>query len=173
MTLHERATLLTDCLLAAFAAWLPWRLPRAVPVVNRAVRWWRGGVVLTAASAPFGAGYHGFAPNFSAPAAAVGCRFTLVTIDLLSAAMAMTLVYEIAAPSRHRLLFAVAAICRPEFVVAIADYGSTMLAWIAVVVVLCRPWRGLMLTALALSTLAALVQQFHWVPATWLLIGIC
>ena len=177
MTLHEPATFLTDCLLAAFSAWLAWRLHCSTPTTNRAARWWSRALALTAASALIGGGYHGFAPNFSAPVAALWWRCTLLTIDLLGAAMAVAWVYEITPPPRHRLLFvvvavklfafAVAALRRPEFVVAIADYGSTMLAWLGAAAVLRRPWRGWMLTALALSALAALVQQFHWAPAAW------
>jgi len=177
MTLHEPATFVTDGLLAAFAAWLAWRLRRSSPAGNRAARWLGHALALTAASALVGGTYHGFAPNFSPAFSAAWWRVTLLIIDLLSAAMAVSCVHEVAPPALRRplfiviaaklFIFATAVMVHPVFWVAIADYGSTMLVWLAAAALLSRPWRAWMLSALALSALAAAVQQLGWAPAPW------
>ena len=177
MSLHEPATFLTDILLAALAAGLAGRLRHRTTPENRAARWWAHALVLTAASALIGGTSHGFAPNFSATVAATWWRLTLLTIDLMSAAMALSWMHEVVPAHRHRLMwifiavrffvFAVAVIVRPQFVVALADYGSTMLVWLVTAVVLRRTWRSGMLAALALSALGASVQQLRWAPASW------
>ena len=92
------------------------------------------------------------------------------------AAMALSLLHEVVPLERHRpwrmligiklALFAGTAAIRPDFVVVIMDYGLTMLAWTAAAVVLRRPWRSWMLLAIALSIVAALVQQLHLAPST-------
>lgn len=177
MTLHEPATFLTDVVLAAFAAWLAWRLRRAMPVENRAARWCATALALTAVSGLIGGTCHGFAPNFSAELGAAWWRLTLLSIVGVSAAMGLACVHEIAPPSQRRgwfavvaakaLGFAAAALAHPVFLVAIADYGSTLLVWLAAAVVLRRAWRGPMLAAIALSAVAAAVQQLKWAPAPW------
>lgn len=177
MTLHEPATFVTDCLLAVFAVWLAWRLRRSSPNENRAVRWLSHALALTAASALVGGAYHAFAPNFPPAISASWWRLTLLTINLLSAAMAVSCVHEVAPPALHHrlsivvvtklLLFASAAMVHPVFWVAIADYGSTLLTWLAAAALLRRLWRTWMLSAIALSAIAAAVQQFRWAPAPW------
>jgi hypothetical protein len=168
MNVHEPATLLTDCLLAALAGGLAWHLPRAGP----AMLWWRRAMGLTSLSALVGGSYHGFAPNFPAIVAEAWWTATLLVICLLSAAMALSLAHELAPPTRQRwcagvivfqlAAFGGAAIAHPVFVVAIINYGLTMLAWTAAALVVRRAWSGWMLTAIALSALAAAVQQLHW-----------
>ncbi len=177
MNLHEPATFLTDLLLAGCAAWLAGRLWRRAAIENHAARWLSRALALAAASAVIGGGYHGFAPNFSPSVDAGWWLVTLITVSLMSAAMALSWMHEVVSPQWHGpmrmvitikfLFFAVGSIRHPQFVVAIADYGSTMLAWLAAAAVLQRRWRGWMLAALVLSALAALVQQFRWAPAAW------
>lgn len=176
MTLYEPATFLTDLLLAAATGWAAWRL-RRIPAENHAARWWSHTLAITAISALIGGTQHGLAPNFSAAIAATWWKLTLLTINLLSAAMAVSLIIEAVAPTRRRALFSIVAIkllaftalslSKPLFVVAIADYGSAMLAWAVAAAVMARPWRGPMALAIALSIVAALVQQLRLAPAPW------
>jgi hypothetical protein len=171
MTIHEPATLLTDCLLAALAGWLGWRLRRARAAGNQAARWWSLALGLTALSALVGGFYHGFGPNFPA-IAGPWWTLTLLVICLVSAAMAMSLLHEIVPAARRRgwiiavlakfSLFAILVLVEPRFVVAIIDYGLVMLAWAAAAFLARRAWRHWMFAALALSVLAAAVQQLHW-----------
>ncbi len=172
MTVHEPATLVTDLLLGGFAGWLAWRLRGAMPAANLAARWWSAALALTAVSALVGGLYHGFALNFAATVVRVWWSGTLLTICLMSAAMALSLLHE-AVPSRRqglwRLLIvaklavgAIAAMVHPRFVVVIADYGLTLLVWAAVAFALARPWRREMLAGVGLSGVAAVVQQMRW-----------
>jgi hypothetical protein len=170
MSIHEPATLLTDCLLAVLSAWCGWRLHRDRPAANRAARWWSHALWLTAVSALIGGCYHGLAPNFPAVADAWWCT-TLLLISLLSAAMGLSLLHEIVpgpAVPRWRMLivakfafFAGVILAHPVFVVAVSDYGLIMLAWAAAALWTGRSWRPWMLTAIALSAVAAVVQQLH------------
>lgn len=176
MTLHEPATFLTDLLLAAFATWLAWRLRRVTPGENRAAWWCAAALALTAASALIGGLYHGLGPNFSADLRAAWWRLTLLSVNGVSAAMALSLVHEVAPPAKCKIwvvvvgvklaTFAAIALSRPVFLVAIVDYGSTMLAWLVAALVLRRAWRAPLLAALALSAVAATVQQLKWAPAS-------
>ncbi len=175
MSIHEPATLLTDYLVAALAGGLGWRLHWRCPATNLAARWWSRALGLTALSAFIGGSYHGFAPNFSPLVADAWWLGTLLIITLLSAAMALSLLHEIVPVERQpswRILigckltaFAGTALVHPAFVVAILDYGLTMLAWAAASVLVPRSWRSWMLAAVALSAVAALVQQMHWSPS--------
>ncbi len=47
----------------------------------------------------------------------------------------------------------------PQFIIAIADYGSVMLTWGVVAIFTRRSWRKSIIAAVALSALAAWVQQ--------------
>jgi hypothetical protein len=177
VTLHEPATFATDFALALLAGWLAWRLRRITNAENRAARWMARTLALTAVSGIVGGSYHGFAPNFSAGIDVAWWRTTLLTIDLLSATMAMCLVCELAPPTRRLgwsvlvmlkfFGFASVAMRDPRFVMAIADYGSAMIAWLIAAVALRRRWRGAMIAGIALSIVAALVQQLRLAPATW------
>lgn len=175
MTVYEPATLLTDMLLGALAAWLAWRLHRNPAAARPAVRWWRLVLGLTALSAFVGGSYHGFAPDFPTPVASAWWLVTLWIISLLSAGMAMTLLHELAPAGNQRLwrgliglklaLFAAVAVMQPVFVVVIIDYGLVMAAWAVAALVLRRAWRDWMLAGLGLSVIAALVQQLSWAPS--------
>jgi hypothetical protein len=175
MTVYEPATLLTDGLLGALAAWLGWRLLHRPVTIHPAARWWGRMLGLTATSAGIGGVYHGFAPNFPAAVGSAWWLAGLWNINLLSAAMALSLLNEIVPVEKQRpwraLIgiklagFAGAVAIRPDFVVVIMDYGLAMIAWAAAAKWLRRPWRGWMLSAIALSVVAALVQQMHWAPA--------
>lgn len=165
---HEPATLLTDCLLAALAGGLAWHLPQHRPSSNRPLRWWSIALALTALTALVGGLYHGFAPNFPA-AVAVWWTLTLVLLAFVSAAMGLTLVHELSASPRWQLLVAAKLVCTvvailalPRFVVAIADYGAVMLAWVIAAILTRRAWSGWMLAGVGLSVIGAVIQQMHW-----------
>jgi hypothetical protein len=172
MTLYEPATLVTDCLLAALAAWLAWRLHVSMPSTNLAARWWSRAMALTAVSALVGGSYHGFAPNLPEPPSKIWWVLALLSIGMLSAAMEISLLHEFAATNRQKpwqwlivlklSAFSVAVIAHPVFVVAILDYGMTMLAWAALAAASRRAWRSWMLAAICLSFAAAVVQQSRW-----------
>jgi hypothetical protein len=169
--LHEPATFLTDLLLAALAGWCASRTPKAPP----AARWWRRMLGFTAASAFVGGLYHGFALNFSDSVATGWWIATLWIISLLSAAMALSLVHELIPPAQQKpwrlviLLklgaFSSAAFVRPEFFIAVVDYGLILLAWLVAALFTRLAWRGWMLTAIVVSVVAAGVQQSGWNPA--------
>ncbi len=171
MTVHEPSTLLTDYLLAALAGWLAWRLALGASAAISATRWWGRTLGLTAISAFVGGSYHGFGPNFPA---VVGIWWTavLLIVCLLSAAMAMSLLHELVPVKQHRLWltliavkftgFTVWAIVHPVFVVVIADYGMTLVAWAVAALWVRRAWSGWMLTGIALSVVAAVAQQMRW-----------
>jgi hypothetical protein len=175
MSVHEPATLLTDYLLAALAGWLAWRLRAQTLATNDAARWWSRSLGLTALSALIGGSYHGFAPNFPDPVADAWWTATLLSLCLVSAAMALTLLHELVPVGRQRpwigvvafklAAFGSAAMTHPAFVVAVIDYGLTMLAWATAALVVRRAWSGRMLAAIALSVVAALVQQLRWAPS--------
>jgi hypothetical protein len=175
MIIHEPATLLTDYLLAGLAAGLAWRLHRSRPATNLAAQWWSRALGLTALSAFVGGSYHGFAPNFPPAVAGLWWIGTLLNINLLSAAMTLSLLHEVAPAGKQRpwlgliafkfTVLAGAAIIHPYFIVGIIDYGLTLLAWAAAVLLLRRPWSGWMMAGIGLSIIAALVQQLGWAPA--------
>jgi hypothetical protein len=177
MNVHEPATLLTDLLLAALTGWLAWRLHRPISTPHPAVRWWSLSLAVTAASALVGGAYHGFAPNFPPAVQSVWWTLTLLLVSLISAAMAMSLLFETLPVARHGpwqvviafkfLAFSSAAIKHPEFVVVIIDYGLTMLVWSIAAIVMRRRWRGWLLVAVGLSVVAAAVQRLHWSPMSW------
>lgn len=168
MTLHEPATFVTDLLLAALGVGLALHLKRhAAP--SAAGRWWIAAIALMAASAFVGGCYHGFAPEFPAlePWWWRGVLWIICGIGL---AMGMSLLHELR--PHHRgwrwvlagkfALAVTAATIRPEFLVAMSDYGSAMLAWAVAALIARRPWSRAILTGVGLSALAAVVQQAEW-----------
>lgn len=173
MTLNEPATLLTDYLLAAVAVCLAARLLRRTADI--AARWLGRALFLTAASAFVGGSYHGFSANVSAPWAAAWWVVTLLVISFLSAALAMSLLREFVRTDGSRTwvwfiagklaVSATLVLLYPRFVVAIADYGSVLLAWAIGALGTRRPWRGWMLAAVGLSVVGALVQQARIAPS--------
>jgi hypothetical protein len=170
MTLHEPATFVTDLLLAALGTWLALRL-RSTSPASPARNWWIAAISLMATSALAGGFYHGFSPEVPAAVEAWWWRNVLWIICGLGFAMGMSLLREFN-PAANRawclLLVAKLAIScalvavSPEFIVAMADYGSAMLAWTLVSLLSRRPWRAAMLAGMGLSFLAALVQQMQW-----------
>lgn len=170
MTIHEPATLVTDLLLAALAGGLSWHLRRARPAIP-AARWWSAALACTSASALVGGLYHGFAPNFSPAVAPPWWTLTLLTICLVAAAMDLALVHEAVPAGRQRAVmmvvglkfaaFAAAAVNIPQFVIAIINYGLTMLLWAAAATMLRRAWSRAMLAGIGLSIIAAAVQQLR------------
>jgi hypothetical protein len=169
MTIHEPATLLTDYLLTALGVWLAWRLKRGSSIHIPAVRWWYWALLSLALSAFVGGSYHGFAPNLPTAADEIWWRLVLWIICLIGFTMGSALICELAPQATQwiwkRLLIAKfvfassVVIFLPDFMVAIADYGSVMLAWAVAAVLVRRPWRWPILAAVALSGLAAWVQQ--------------
>lgn len=172
MTLHEPATVLTDFLLAFFAAGLGWRLHTTAPADIPARRWWCRVLALTAFAAALGGTYHGFAPEAAPAIRKVWWFSTLLSLGLVSVALSFSLLHELRPPARQRVwrhlivskfaVFAIVAALLPAFVVAIADYGLVLLAWAFAALAGRFPWRHWMLAALALSGLAAAAQQLRW-----------
>ncbi len=178
MTLYEPATLVTDCLLAALAACLAWRLYATMPRSNLAVRWWSRALALTAVSAIVGGTYHGFAANLPGAILKVWWILVLLVIATMSAAMDLSLVHEFISTGRQGhwrqlialklCVFSVGIVAHPVFVVAVLDYGMTMLTWCALALASRRLWRVPMLVAVGVSLVATLVQQLRWSPSVHL-----
>lgn len=169
MTIHEPGTLISDLVLAAVSATLAFRLRRATVPNNTPARAWSGTLALAAVSSALGGLSHGFGPELPAWADALLWRATLWALSLAAAAMAWSLVDELAAPDGRRgwrvAIVAKAAVfigvmaLAPQFVLAIADYGVAMLAWLGASAVCRRAWRGWFAAGVAVSILAAGVQQ--------------
>jgi hypothetical protein len=172
MSLHEPATLITDYLLALVALVCGLLLRRNDPPPARL--WFARGMLVSALSAFVGGSYHGFAPNFAYEIQAIWWRSILITLSLVSAALALSLMHEVAPSHRQPLIrsliilklaiFLVVALMRPVFLFAIIDYGTALLAWIVAALVTGGPWRGWMLAAIGLSFFAAAVQQLQLSP---------
>jgi hypothetical protein len=172
MTIHEPATLATDYLLAALAAILAWRLRRRLPPGNRPAHGWCYALGLTAAAAAVGGSSHGFGPNLPPGPAQALWVLTLLLLSMTSAAMSMSLIEEIAPPGQRafwRLFvalkfagFAIGELLHPVYLVAIVDYGTAMLAWLAAALILRRRWCAWTIAAIAFSLVAAVVQQSRW-----------
>lgn len=172
MTIHEPATLITDYLLAMLGGVCGWRLRCLAGGENVPQLWWSRALWFSAMAAAVGGSHHGFGPMLSAGASEALWRATLLLIGLTGAAMALMLVHEMA-PQAHRRrwqwfvwakfgAFALLGLARPVFLVAMIDYGLAMVALAAAALFTRRPWRGPMLAAIALSALAAAVQQGQW-----------
>ena len=170
MNIHEPATLATDLLLALLGGWLAWRLRKGATPENRAAIWWSRALGAMAVSALVGGLYHGFAPNFSAAVDGIWWRAVLVMICVMGLTMAVSLIHEVAPEGRGwmrlvgvKFLLSVAAVMIwPDFLVAMADYGLAMLAWVTAALVRRRRWSGWMLSGVVLSAVAGGVQQSGW-----------
>lgn len=172
MTIHEPLALLTDLLLAAFAGWLAWRLRRVLSPADHAGHWWARALGLAALSGLVGGLYHAFAENLPAVAASSWWLATLLIVCAVSLAMDCSLVHTVLPAGRRRawltaailkfVIFGIAVAVRPEFGVAIIDYGLSLAAWTLAALMLRRPWRGWMLAGIGLSVAAAVVQQTRW-----------
>ena len=172
MTVHEPATLLTDYLLTALGIGLAWQLHRQVSPGNPAARWWICALLAMSAAAFVGGSYHGFAPNFPPAVAAAWWKLVLWIICFLGLGMGLSLVREIV-PAGHqsrwdrflaaKFMLSVAVIAaRPEFFVAMIDYGLAMIAWAVAALRFRRVWSGWMLAAVGFSALAGWGQQSGW-----------
>jgi len=123
-----------------------------------------------AVSALVGGLYHGFAPSFPAALDGIWWRVVLAMICGMGFTMAASLIHEIRPRGRGwigivkaKLLLSLAAVTiRPDFRVAMADYGLAMLAWVAAAPMLRRKWSAWMLAGVGLSAVAGWVQQSGW-----------
>ncbi|WP_035612097.1 hypothetical protein [Haloferula sp. BvORR071] len=171
MTLFEPATFVTDLLLAVLGMVFVFLL-RKDESAGDAKRWWIRAMALMASSALLGGCYHGFAPNFQPAVDAIWWRLVLIVICGLGFAMGMSLLCELRREGERRgwklllgckLGVAVLVVTlRPEFVVAMADYGSAMLACLVAAIVCRRPWSVAMIAGVALSIAAGVAQQGQW-----------
>jgi hypothetical protein len=170
--------LLTDLLLAAVAGWLAWRLRRGLATDNRAAWWWSLALALIALTALTGGLYHAqqvdlstAPPDFSAPIQWSWWVATLFLTCGVSLAMDFSLLH-VAFPAGllplwrtavvlKFVIFCAAAIVHPYFLVAIACYGLSLIAWTIAAALYRRPWSGWMLAGIGLSVAAALLQQKH------------
>ena len=172
MIIHEPATLLTDYLLTALGIGFAWHLHRQVSPGNLAARWWIRALLAMSAAAFVGGSYHGFAPNLPLVIAAAWWKLVLWIICFLGLGMGLSLVREIVPPGRQSgwdrflvakfVLSAAAISARPEFFVAMIDYGLAMIAWAVAALRFRRVWSGWMLGGVLLSAIAAWVQQSGW-----------
>jgi hypothetical protein len=177
LTVHEPSTLITDLLLAAYSAWLGWRLDCRCGHRTCAVEWMARTLWVIAAAAVVGGLYHGFAANFPPAWADAWWIATLALTCLAAAALDLTLMHEFtSAETRGKWRVAAAfklcasigaAVVYPQFVVAIATYGLSLAAWLVAAVVARRPWARSILTAVGISVLAAVVQQARISPAAF------
>ena len=166
MTVYEPATLITDGLLAVIGFALAEKMRRRGALVHPTELWWHRALISMALGACLGGLYHGFVPNFPKWVDGVWWRLVLVNISLIGLTMGMSLTHELGLRARWRglvwvkcLVTVIAVMVWPEFVVAILDYGSAMILWLIAAVILRRPWSPWMAAAVALSALAAWVQQ--------------
>ena len=169
MTLHEPATFVTDLLLAALGLCLALKLSKS-DLISPARRWWIRAMSLMAASALAGGFYHGFAPEFPI-LEPWWWRVVLWIICGLGFAIGMSMLHELGlgslrfwrmALAAKLATFAIAVFFKPEFVVAMADYGSAIIAWLIAAICVRASWRGPMLAGLGLSILAGVIQQTQW-----------
>lgn len=171
----EPATLVTDYLLAAFAAVLSWKLRSG----GAPQRWWAAGLAATAAAGLSGGTVHGFVRVLPA---AVTSLLWLLTLELLVlSGLAVALATLAATPMATRvrrsvtglvvlafLAYAAWVPARPFFAVAIVAYGLSLVG--VAVVEGNRWWRqrapasAWLLAGVAVSVAAAVVQQSGWAP---------
>jgi hypothetical protein len=170
----EPMTLATDVLLAGLAGWLGVRLWRAgAGPDRRSVRLWAAAFFATAAAALLGGAWHGFAPSLGAAAGAVLWKLTLAAAGSAGFCMlAGTLYATVRRPWRGALLALAAAklvlyaawmAVHDDFVWVVLDYGTAMLAVLAL-----HGWAGLrrrepasgwMVAGVVVAALAAAIQQ--------------
>ncbi len=166
MNVYEPATLITDGLLAVIGFALALKMRRRVGLGHPALLWWHRALISMALGACLGGLYHGFAPNFPSWVDGLWWRLVLANICLIGLTMGMSLTHELGLREGWRravwvkcLVALVAVIVRPDFLVAILDYGSAMIGWVIVALMVRRRWSAWMASGVMLSALAAWVQQ--------------
>lgn len=176
MTIHEPATVVTDLLLAGMGGYFALQLRRQRPEPQGPRRWWILAMISMAAGALVGGLYHGLAPELPQALELWWWRLVLWIVCGLGFTMAMSLLHELRPPGMRwwqlglagkSLIAAAVAGWHPEFVVAMVDYGLSMLAWAVAAMIVRRPWRLPMMGGVGLSVLAALVQQGQWGLSPW------
>jgi len=168
MTITEPTTLLTDYLLAAFTAVLALRLG---VYATRSVRWWAAAFWATVVASVAGGTVHGF--YLVLPDIVTDSLWVVALEALLVAGFAM-----IAATWRPTLpvvfayvLYGIWVANHQRFVFAIVGYGAALLVLTAAHL---RRWIATgsaasvwMLGGVAVSVLAAVVQQAEWDLHRW------
>lgn len=177
MTITEPATLITDYLLGAFTGALAWRLFAAARQNRRTTQWWWAtAFAATAIAGVTGGTVHGFRQMLHP---GVTAALWLVTLEgLVVAAFAVvrgTLIGARLHPETARAgsLLAAGAYAaygvwvanHPRFVFAIGAYGVAMAVLVAFKLSAWRSERSAarwMMAGVAVSVVAALVQQSRW-----------
>ncbi len=187
MQITEPTTLLTDYLLAAVGIFFAARLGRALKgslarsagsdsaADPRSVTiWWRRALLGMSAGALLGGTFHGFTLLLPQWALTALWKGTMLSIGAASAALLLASVAAFGMRPSARgwvwlagvkwVLFAAWVLFVDDrFLVAILDYGSVMIASVAihgVAVLSSRRWARWILAGLATSLLASVVQQF-------------
>jgi len=171
MIIHEPATLLTDYLLAFLGALLACRLKKESSLENPAALWWHRSLILLSLSAFVGGSYHGFAANFPSFIDELWWRVVLWIICGVGFSLGRGLIAEVVAKNRQDVwnqiilmkfvASSILGILFPFFFIAIIDYGSVMVAWLAAAFITRRAWSGWIIFAVSLSGIAAWIQQSH------------
>jgi hypothetical protein len=131
-------TVLTDWFLAAFTAWLAWRLFRqAVRLKDRAIRLWVGAFCAVAGSAALGGAWHGFSATFDPSLAALlrtsamvlastaSLLFLLSTLRVYISGRALDVFASVAVAKFG--LFAICVALTDDFRMVVYDGALTML----------------------------------------------
>jgi hypothetical protein len=178
MKIHEPATLVTDYLLGGLAAFLGARLLRAARGPGRrGTRLWGWALIATAVAAFAGGTWHGFAPEWSAGAAAVLWKTTLFAVGGASAAMlAGSAVSTLQRPWQGVVLAVVVSklaaylawmAFHDEFRYVIYDYAPALLAVLVLHAAALRrrePGAAWIVGGVLISFLAAAVQALGIAP---------
>lgn len=154
--MNEPATVLTDYLLGAVAAWLAWLLFKES---QNARRWWALAFAALAAGAFLGGTWHGFVQSH------LLWKATLLTLGVASFGMVAGSACAVFQPaSRNAILAAALAklvvycgwmMVHDEFIYVVIDTG---IAFIAVAALHLWKFNGPILAGVALSVVAGLVQ---------------
>ena len=142
MKVSEPVTLITDYMLGALGCAFAWRLYRAYAEGQQsAVGLWALAMAAMAAAAVFGGTHHGFASQLGPALHTALWKGTVYAAGVAAMAMAGAAVFATVSPPARLWLLALAAaqfavyaawmIGHDEFAWVIADYGSAMLAVLA------------------------------------------
>ena len=179
MSIAEPATLLTDYLLAAVAAWLGWDLLRRNrSAAQRSRSLWALAFLGLGLSAFTGGTVHGFVNALGERQAAVLWKVTVCLIGVVDWLMLCgSLTAALGRPWRTAALLAATIklmayiafmTTHDEFKYVVYDYGSSMILILLVLaipgVMRGKPGAGFILAGLLLSFVAAGVQYFHLAP---------